>query len=119
MYFLFLCVFLVISWGDLGFCEGKIPKSPHEIAGIYTGHALSIHCLTHSFIVISTHHGLLQITRQPPPYGSCLDTPGYYQSGCQLQCESDYVYDKCGCRYFYMPGEKPGNCVSYLLGRFI
>ena len=46
-----------------------------------------------------------QITRQPPPYGTCLDAPGYYQSDCITRCEGLYVYRKCGCRLHYTQGD--------------
>ena len=51
----------------------------------------------------------------PAPYGDCATedaiTLKYYQgpyteNQCYLECETDYIVDKCGCRHFYMPGIK-------------
>ncbi|ESO10748.1 hypothetical protein HELRODRAFT_167244 [Helobdella robusta] len=39
--------------------------------------------------------------RQPPPYGICLDRPNYHQTDCIMKCEAQYVYEKCGCKFFY------------------
>ncbi|XP_077987434.1 acid-sensing ion channel 2-like [Glandiceps talaboti] len=29
----------------------------------------------------------------------------YSRSKCWIECETDYVISKCGCKYFYMPGD--------------
>ncbi|XP_070538175.1 acid-sensing ion channel 1A-like [Ptychodera flava] len=41
----------------------------------------------------------------------------YSRSKCNIECVTSYILDKCGCRYFYMPGEaryclpeELGNC---------
>ncbi|XP_077991450.1 acid-sensing ion channel 1A-like isoform X2 [Glandiceps talaboti] len=47
------------------------------------------------------------------PYGDCVDNVentlkyfngSYSLSKCWTECETDYAIDKCGCRYYYMPG---------------
>ncbi|XP_072051798.1 acid-sensing ion channel 3-like [Amphiura filiformis] len=44
------------------------------------------------------------------PYGKCGNQPlkylggAYTESKCYLECETDYIVSKCGCRNFYMPG---------------
>ena len=45
------------------------------------------------------------------PYGDCGTTPlkyfdtEYTETKCYLECETDYIIEKCGCQNFYMPGE--------------
>ncbi|XP_077866820.1 acid-sensing ion channel 4-A-like [Saccoglossus kowalevskii] len=38
----------------------------------------------------------------------------YSLSKCWMECETDYVIEQCGCRYFYMPGDRP-YCTPYEL----
>ncbi|XP_077982546.1 acid-sensing ion channel 1B-like [Glandiceps talaboti] len=49
------------------------------------------------------------------PYGDCvMDIENnmkyfdgkYSLSKCLTECETDYAIEKCGCKYFYMPGNK-------------
>ena len=54
-----------------------------------------------------------EISTLSDPYGKCGTKPlryyngSYTESKCYLECETDYVVEQCGCRNFYMPGERP------------
>ncbi len=50
-----------------------------------------------------------EMTSLPSPYGECGAKPlkyfsSYSESKCFLECETEYLFQKCGCRTFYMPG---------------
>ncbi|XP_077985245.1 acid-sensing ion channel 4-A-like [Glandiceps talaboti] len=54
-----------------------------------------------------------QMSNLGAPYGDCVENiednlryfdGAYSLSKCWIECETDYVINDCGCRYFYMPG---------------
>ncbi|XP_006813191.1 acid-sensing ion channel 3-like [Saccoglossus kowalevskii] len=50
-----------------------------------------------------------QMTNLPSPHGKCAERflryySTYTYSACLMECETDYLIGKCGCRNFYMPG---------------
>ena len=47
---------------------------------------------------------LMQIVQLPPPYGTCEQEEDYVYTKCILQCKSEYVIDKCGCKDMNMFG---------------
>ena len=53
---------------------------------------------------------VMEMSSLPSPYGECGNKTlryfddGYTESKCYLECETDYIVGKCGCRDFYMPG---------------
>ena len=65
----------------------------------------------------------LDVTRMsslPAPYGTCGSHDlkyfgGHYsEAKCYIECETDYIVSKCGCRSFYMPG-KSMSLLEFLL----
>ncbi|XP_070575645.1 acid-sensing ion channel 1A-like [Ptychodera flava] len=64
---------------------------------------------------LSTTIGLktIQVSNLGFPYGHCVEDVknnlkyfdgAYSLSKCWMECETDYAVEKCGCRYYYMPG---------------
>ena len=59
----------------------------------------------------------------PAPYGDCATEDAvplkyhqgpYTENQCYLECETDYIVEKCGCRHFYMPGIIKFECCVIL-----
>ncbi|XP_022092885.1 acid-sensing ion channel 2-like [Acanthaster planci] len=60
-----------------------------------------------------------QITNQPMPYGKCATkqlkhVEMYSVMACILDCQTDYVVEKCHCKDAFMPGDFP-VCSPYQL----
>ena len=69
-------------------------------------YGIELHTGTHTPVRLD----VTSMSTLPAPYGECGTTElkhlsgDYTESKCHLECETDYIFSKCGCRSFYMPG---------------
>ena len=60
-------------------------------------------CLTVRFFV--------QVVAMEPPYGECNASNPVPMSNCQVDCRTEMLVEKCGCRDIYMKNLTTGTCI--------